>query len=110
MFRNDKFPGFENPYNLFEFFKNKDIDSNESLQKRCYTKRSENNRFSTQEAINCIPRTEKGKKVPVCEMSSVSYMSLPFSMLPILSWKLKNIANRDRFRILTSSKLKLFFQ
>ena len=52
---------------------------------------SKDNRFSAEEAINHIPRTEKRKKVPVCEMldSSESFSS---SMFPILSWKLKIIA------------------
>ena len=31
MFRNDKIPGFEHPYNLFEYFQNKAIDSNNTL-------------------------------------------------------------------------------
>ena len=29
---------------------------------------SKNNRFSAEKAINYIPRTEKRKMVPVCEM------------------------------------------
>ena len=54
-----------------------------------------NNRFLTKEAINDIPCTEKGKKVPVCEMLQSPEL-FPFSMLPMLSWKLKIIAYRGR--------------
>ena len=31
MFRDEKFAGFEHPYNLFEHFQNKGIDSNNNL-------------------------------------------------------------------------------
>ena len=31
MFRNDKFPGFEHPYNLLEYFQNNGIDLNNTL-------------------------------------------------------------------------------
>ena len=31
MLRNEKFPGFEDPYNLFEYFQTKDTDSNSTL-------------------------------------------------------------------------------
>ena len=70
---------------------------------------AQNNRFSTEEAIYCIPRAKKRKKVPACEMleSSGSFYS---SMLPILLWKLKIIAYRGRSMIPTSSKLELFCQ
>ena len=34
MFRNEKFPGFRHPCNLFEYFQNKGIDSNYTLKKR----------------------------------------------------------------------------
>ena len=54
---------------------------------------SKNNRFSTQETINYIPYTEKRKKVSVCEKPESSG-SLPSSMLPIMSWKLKIITYR----------------
>ena len=37
MFWNDKFPDFGNPYNLLEYFSNKDIGWNKTLQKRWYT-------------------------------------------------------------------------
>ena len=37
MFQNDKFLSFGNPYNLFRYFQNKDIDSNKTLWKRQYT-------------------------------------------------------------------------
>ena len=37
MFRNEKFLGFVHPYNLLEYFQNKEIDSNKTLQKRQYT-------------------------------------------------------------------------
>ena len=70
---------------------------------------SKNNHFSTQEVINYISGTEKRKKVLVCEMFESSGPLLS-SMLPILSWKLKKIAYRGRFTILTPSKLELFSQ
>ena len=37
MFPNEKFLGFVHPYNLLEYFQNKEIDSNKTLQKRQYT-------------------------------------------------------------------------
>ena len=63
-----------------------------------------NNRFSAEETINYIPRTEKRKKVPVCEMIE-SFGSLSSPMLPILSWELKIIVY-----IPPSSKLELLCQ
>ena len=68
-----------------------------------------NNRFSAEEAINYISRTEKRKKVPVCEMLEFSG-SLSSSMLPVLSWKLKIIAYRGSSTIPPSSKLELLCQ
>ena len=47
-----------------------------------------NNCLSAEEAKNYIPHTEKRKKVPVYEILEFSW-SLPSSMIPILSWKLK---------------------
>ena len=70
---------------------------------------SNNNRFSTREAINYFPCIEKRKKVPVCEMLEPSG-SFSSSMLPTLLWKLKIIAYRDWSTIPASSKLKLFPQ
>ena len=37
MFRNEKFLGFVHPNNLLEYFENKEIDSNKTLQKSQYT-------------------------------------------------------------------------
>ena len=37
MFRNEKFLGFVHPYNLLEYFQNKEIDSNKTLLKHQYT-------------------------------------------------------------------------
>ena len=37
MFRNEKFLGFVHPYNLLEYFQNKETDSNKTLLKRQYT-------------------------------------------------------------------------
>ena len=34
MFRNEKFAGFRHPYNFFEYFQNKAINSNKTLYKR----------------------------------------------------------------------------
>ena len=34
MLRNEKFPGFEHPYYIFEYFETKGTDSNNTLQKR----------------------------------------------------------------------------
>ena len=64
------------------------------------------NRFSAEEAKNYIPRIEKRKKLPVCEMLEISgFMSS--TMLPILSWKLNMIAYRESSTIPPSSKLEL---
>ena len=68
---------------------------------------SKSNRFSTQEAVSYIPRSEKRKKVPVCEMPESS-VSLSSTMLPILSWKLKITEYRGRSTIPTSFILVLF--
>ena len=68
---------------------------------------SKNNRFSTQKAVNCILCTEKRKKAPVCEIPE-SFGSFSFSILPILSWKLKTTEFRGRSMIPTSSKSELF--
>ena len=62
---------------------------------------SNNNRFSTEEIINNIPRTKKRKK---------SSESLSSFMFPILSWKLNIIAYGGRFPIPTSSKSELLCQ
>ena len=50
--------------------------------------KNKRNRFSAEEAMNYIPRTEKRNQVPVCEMPESSG-SLSFPLLPILSWKPK---------------------
>ena len=70
---------------------------------------SKNNRVSTEEAINYIPRTEKRKKVPVYKMIESSG-SLSYPMLPISSWKLKMIAYRGISTIPPLSKLELHCQ
>ena len=70
---------------------------------------SKNNHFSTEEAINYIPHTEKRKKVPVCAMFESSG-SLSSSILPILAWKLKMIPYIGSSKIPVSSKFELFCQ
>ena len=70
---------------------------------------SKNNGLSTEEAINYISRFEKRKKVPEYEMLESSGC-LSSSMLPILTWKLKTLAYRDRSLVPISSKLELFCQ
>ena len=70
---------------------------------------SKNNRFSAEEATNYIPRTEKRKKVPVCEILEFSG-SLSSSTLPILQWKLKIKAYRGSTTSTPSSKLDLLCQ
>ena len=70
---------------------------------------SKNNCFSSEEAKNYIPRTEKRKEVPVFEMLEFS-VSLSSSMIPILSGKLKIIAYRGSSTIPPSSKLELLRQ
>ena len=70
---------------------------------------SKNNRFSTEEAINYIPRTEKRKKVAECKLLESSGF-LSSSILSILTWKLKIIAHRGRSLVPTSSKLEQFCQ
>ena len=109
MFRNDKFPGFGHPYNLFESRIRVLIQITLCRNARIQMDLSKNkhNRFSAEEAMNYIPLTEKRKKV--CEMVESS-RSLSSPMLPILSWKLKIIAYRGRSTIHTSSKLELLCQ
>ena len=69
---------------------------------------SKNTLFSTEEALNYIPRTKiKKKKALVCEILESSG-SLSSSVLPIFSWKLKTISYRGRYTIPMSSKLELF--
>ena len=109
MFRNDKFPGFEHPYDLFEYFQRVLIQMAFCRNARIQMDLSKNILFSAEEAKIYIPRTEKRKKVPVCEMLEFSG-SLPSSMLPILSWKLKIIAYRGSSTIPPSSKLELLCQ
>ena len=60
---------------------------------------SKSNCFSAEEAINCIPRTKKRKKVPVCEMLVYS-RSFSSSILPILSWEQKIVIYRGSSRFL----------
>ena len=104
MFRNEKLPGFEHSYKLFEYFQNKGIDSNNTLQKRQNTNGSiKEQLFLSRGSKNYIPRTEKRKKVPVYEMLEFSW-SLSSSMIPILSQKLTT------HTIPPSSKLELLCQ
>ena len=70
---------------------------------------SNNNHFSVEEVINYISRTEKRKKVLVCEMLDFSGF-LSFPMHPNLSWKLKIIAYRGISTIPASFKLEQFCQ
>ena len=70
---------------------------------------SKNQCFSAEDAKHYIPRNEKRKKVPVCEMLEFSW-SLSSSMIPILSWKLKIKVYKGRSTIPLSSKLKLLCQ
>ena len=58
---------------------------------------------------NYIPRTEKRKKVPVCEMLE-SFGSFSSPMLLILSWGLRMLAYRGTSAIPPSFKLELLCQ
>ena len=109
MFRNDKFPGFGQPCNLFESKIRVLTQITLSRNARIQMDLWRNNSFSAEEAINYIPRTKKRKKVPVYEMLESSG-SLCSPMLPILSLKLKIIAHRDSSTIYPSSKLELLCQ
>ena len=104
MFRNDEFPGFGHPYNLFESKISVLIQITLCRNARIQMDLSKNNSFSAEEAINYIPRTKKRKKVAVCEILESSG-TLCSPMLPILSCKLKVIAYRDSSTIHPSSKL-----
>ena len=99
-----KIPGFGHPYNLFESKIRVLIQITLCRNARIQMDLSKNkyNRFSAEEAINYIPRTQKRKKVPVCEMFGSSRF-LSSLLLPILSWKLKN--NRNSSTIHPSSKV-----
>ena len=102
MFRNDKFPGFKHPYNLFEYFQNKGINSNNTLQKHQNT----NGSIKEETFLNKLYSSHRErKKVPVCEMREFSG-SLLSCMLPVSSWKLKIIADRGSSPV-SSWKLKI---
>ena len=118
MFRNDTFPGSGHPYNLFEskigvliqitLCRNTRIQMDLSKNK--------NNRFSAEEAINYMSRTEKRKKIPACEILEFSE-SFSSPMLPNLSRKLKIALRftqkqtyRDSSTIHPPSKLELLCQ
>ena len=113
MFRNDKFPGFGHPWNLLEskirVLIQITLRRNARIQIQIDISKNNRNRFSAEEAMNYIPRSERRKKVPVCEMLESSG-SLSSPMLSILSWKLKIIAYRDSSTIYPSSKLELLCQ
>ena len=83
MFRNEKFPGFE--HTIYSNISKIRVLIQIALSRnaRIQMDLSKNNRFSAEEARNYIPRTDKRKKVPVCEMLEFSG-SLSPSMLPIL--------------------------
>ena len=77
MFWNEKCLGFEHSYKLFKYFQNKDIDSNNTLQKRQNTNGSIKEQL---EAKNCIPCTEKRKKVQYMKcLSSLALCPPSFS-------------------------------
>ena len=76
---------------IIRYFQNKDIDSNQDLQKRHYTNGS----------IKKQPFLNRGSN------KLLSSGSLSSSMLPISSWKLKIIAYRDSATTPSSSKLEL---
>ena len=108
MFRNKKFPGFENSYKVFKYFQNEGIDSNNTLQKPQNTNGSiKEQLFLSRGNKNYIPCSEKRKKVPVYEMLEFSW-SLSSSMIPILPWKVK--MHTEESTIPPSSKLKLLCQ
>ena len=86
VFQNDKFPGFEHPHNLFDYFQNKAIDS-----------------FSYW--IFSFLHQEK-KKSTIMWNAWVLWVFV-FSHYPILFWKLKIIGSST---IPTSFKLVLFCQ
>ena len=96
MFRNEKFPGFE--HTIYSNISKIRVLIQIALSRnaRIQMDLSKNNRFSAEEARNYIPRTDKRKKVPVCEMLEFSEF-LSSSMLPMSSWKLKIIAYRGSF-------------
>ena len=60
MFQKDKFPGLGNPYNVLEYFLNKNSGSKKTLQKHQYTNGSFKQQpfLKKKEAITDIPRTE----------------------------------------------------
>ena len=103
MFSNDKFLEFEHPYNLFEYFQNKNIDSNKTLQKRWCTNWSIKEHPFLETGRNKLYSSRlKSNKVPVSEVLESSGFS-SYWILPILSCKLC-IAYRGRSTIPTSSR------
>ena len=82
MFRNEKFLGIVHPYNLLEYFQNKETESNKTLLKRPYANGSINQQQFLNSGSNKLycSRTEKRKKVPVCEMLRSSTFLSSFIM------------------------------
>ena len=111
MFRYDKFPGFG--VSLIFFWNISKIrlliQITLSRNARIQMDLSKNNRFSQEEATNYVPRIEKRKKVQASKTHESSG-SLCSPKSPILSWKLKIIANRGSSTIPPSFKLELLCQ
>ena len=85
MFRNEKFLGIVHPYNLLEYFQNKETESNKTLLKRPYANGlSTNNSFLTVEAINYIALAQRKER----RYQYVKCLG-PLHFCPRLSWKLK---------------------
>ena len=109
MFRNEIFPGSKHPAIYLNISKIRVLIQITPCRNAIIQMDLSNNNFSVEEAKNYIPRTEKRKKVPVCEILEFSG-SFPSSMLPILSWNLNIIAYRSNYTIPPSSKLELLCQ
>ena len=80
MFRNEKFLGFVHPYNLLEYFQNKEIDSNKTLLIRLHKNRSTIEQQFLNRGSNKLYCSHREKKVPACEMLESSGFLSSFIM------------------------------
>ena len=83
MFGNEKFLGFVHPYNLLEYFQNKEIDSNKTLLKRLHKNRpiKEQQFFNRgSNKLYCSHR-EKKEGISMCN---------PLRFCPLLSFYHRN--------------------
>ena len=101
MFWNEKFPGIGNPYNLFEYLLNKDIDIETLIYKWIHWRTTVSQH--RKQKIIFAPKKERRYQYVKC----LSPRSLSSSVLPTFPRKLKIIAYRESSTIPTSPNLEL---